>query len=404
MLLLLTSVHFTHILDYMLVMPLGARLMTTLNITPSQFSYLVAAYSLAAAISGFAGGFFLDRFERKHALLTLYTGFTLATVACGLTTSFHLLLAARFAAGAFGGVAGSVVFSMVSDVVPPERRGRAMGFVMSAFPVASVVGIPVSLWLTATLNWHAPFILLGALGAVILASCLRLLPHVPKLPASADPFRQMKEILSNPVHQRGFALSAVLIFAGGSVIPFMSPSLVANVGLSEHQLTFIYLFGGLAVLVSTRIVGVWTDRFDKVSVIAGAASVAALGAILVTHLPATSLGVALVFTTLFFVGMGTRFPPVMALITNSVEARYRGGFMSVNSAVQQAANSLGSTVAGWMLSTGAGGRMEGYGRVGLLSATFMVLTFAMAWRLRQLVPHAATPGRREAKAEIAAEA
>lgn len=404
MLLLLTSVHFTHILDYMLIMPLGARLMSTLNITPSQFSYLVAAYSLAAALSGFTGGFFLDRFERKHALLTLYTGFTLATVACGLTTSYHLLLAARFAAGAFGGVAGSVVFSMVSDVVPPERRGRAMGFVMSAFPTASVVGIPISLWLTATLNWHAPFLLLGALGLVIVVACFKLLPQVPKHPVATDPVRQMKEILCHPVHRRGFALSAALVFAGGTVIPFMSPSLVTNVGLTEHQLTFIYLFGGLAVLFSTRLVGVWTDRFDKVSVIAWAALVAALGAILLTHMPATSLGIALIFTTLFFVGMGTRFPPVMALITNSVEARYRGGFMSVNSAVQQAANSLGSTIAGWMLSTGVDGRMEGYGNVGLLSATFMILTFVMAWRLRQIAPHAAIPGGGAVKAALGAEA
>lgn len=392
MLLLLTSVHFTHILDYMLVMPLGARLMGTLHIVPSQFSYLVAAYSLAAALSGFTGGFFLDRFERKHALLFLYSGFTLATVACGLTTSYHLLLAARFAAGAFGGVAGSVVFSMVSDVVPPERRGRAMGFVMSAFPIASVVGIPISLWLTATLNWHAPFLLLGALGLAIVVACFKLLPQVPKHPTAADPVRQMKEILCHPVHQRGFALSAALVFAGGTVIPFMSPSLVANVGLTEHQLTFIYLFGGFAVFFCTRLVGAWTDRFDKVSVIAGTAAVAAVGAILVTRLGHTSLGVALIFTTLFFIGMGTRFPPVIALITNSIEARYRGGFMSVNSAVQQAANSLGSAAAGWMLATAADGQMVGYENVGLLSAVFMGLTFVLGWRLKQLAPHAALPG------------
>ena len=115
----------------------------------------MASYGLAAAVSGFAGGFFLDRFDRKRSLLFLYTGFALATLACGLAPTENALLVSRLAAGAFGGLAGSMVSAMVGDVIPPSRRGRAMSFVMTAFPVASVLGVPTGLVLAGRFGWHA---------------------------------------------------------------------------------------------------------------------------------------------------------------------------------------------------------------------------------------------------------
>ena len=124
-LVMLGAVQFTHVLDFMIMMPLGAQLMRVFEISPAQFSHLVAAYGLSAAVSGFAGGFFLDRFDRKRSLLVLYAAFALATVACGLAPNHHALLLARIAAGAFGGLAGSMVGAMIGDIVPPGRRGRA---------------------------------------------------------------------------------------------------------------------------------------------------------------------------------------------------------------------------------------------------------------------------------------
>src|SRR5258708_15085605 len=148
-LLLLGAVQFTHILDFMIIMPLGAQLMMAFNITPAQFSHLVACYGIAAAVSGFAGGFMLDRVDCKRALLVLYAGFGLATLACGLAPNYQMLLLARLAAGAFGGLASSLVTAMVGDFIPPARRARARGIATSAFPVASVLRVPAGLVLSA---------------------------------------------------------------------------------------------------------------------------------------------------------------------------------------------------------------------------------------------------------------
>lgn len=390
----LAAVQFTHIMDYMILMPLGSHLMRVFDVTPAQFSRLVAAYSVAAALTGFIGGFLLDRYDRKRALLALYAGFGLSTLACALAPTYHFLLVARFAAGAFGGLAGSVVTAAVSDVVPPERRGAAMGVVMTAFPIASVLGVPIGLALAGAFEWHAPFFLLAAMSLVIGLIGWRSLPSLPPHPIDVHPWQQMREICTHPVHLRGFALSAALVFAGGCIVPFMAPSMVTNVGLTEAQLPLVYLAGGAFTFFTMPWFGRLADRHDKLRVFAAITALACTATVVLTHLPAVPVAVALVVTTLFMIGMSGRFPPAMALITNSVAARYRGGFMSVNSAVQQGASALANSIAGLFVTREAlSGRLEGYPRVGYLAVLAFAVAVFLAARLRSAAPHAARSHR-----------
>jgi MFS transporter, DHA1 family, inner membrane transport protein len=391
-LLMLAAVQFTHILDFMIMMPLGSHLMRVFSISPGQFSHLVAAYGIAAALTGFAGGFVLDRFDRKHALLTVYTGFGLATLACALAPNFGALLLARFAAGAFGGVSSSLVTAMVGDVIPAVRRGRAMGVVSTAFSIASVLGVPLGLVLAERFEWHAPFFLLAGLAVGVLTLGARVLPNLHALHAPAHPWQQMKAILAHPIHQRSFMLSAALVFAGGVVIPFLAPSMVANVGLTEAQLPLIYLAGGLCTFFTMPLVGRLSDRHDKLLLLGWLCLSASAVVLLLTNLPPAPVAIAMLITALFMVTMSGRFTPAMTMITNAVEGRYRGGFMSVNSSVQQASSSLANLTAGLLVTSDATGRLVGYPRVGLVAVVFFGLTYWLAARLRSIAPHAAKPG------------
>ena len=75
MLLLLAAIQFTTNLDFLIILPLGPQYMRVMHITPAQFNTIVAAYAIAAGISGIAAGFSLDRFDRKTSLVFLYVGF-----------------------------------------------------------------------------------------------------------------------------------------------------------------------------------------------------------------------------------------------------------------------------------------------------------------------------------------
>src|SRR6185369_5945726 len=129
LLFVLAAIQFTTVVDFLIIMPLGPQYMRVFAITPGQFGLIVSAYAISAGISGIAAGFFLDRFDRKRALLALYTGFTLGTLFCALAPTYHVLVAARALAGAFGGVTGALLLAIVGDVIPAHRRGAAMGMV-----------------------------------------------------------------------------------------------------------------------------------------------------------------------------------------------------------------------------------------------------------------------------------
>lgn len=385
----LTAVQFTHILDFMIIMPLGSQLMRSFAISPAQFASIVASYGLAAAVSGLAGGFVLDRFDRKRALIILYTGFGLSTLACGFSPTHHTLLLARVAAGAFGGLSGAMVTAMVGDIIPPTRRGRAMSIIMAAFPLASVLGIPAGLFLASQHGWHSAFILLGACSLVNVVVASFALPHLRTAVHQHNPWQQMKIILTRQVHRRAFAVSVALIMAGGCIIPFLAPSLVANLGLTESQLPFAYICGGLATLVSTTVVGRLSDRVDRLHLLGGISVAAVVVTLILTNLGPSTLTTACLIMALFMVTMSGRFAPAMAMVTNSVEARYRGGFMSVNGALQQAASGLSSILAGLFVTSSPEGQLVGYPKLGIISVGFFALTYLFAHQLRTSAPHVA---------------
>lgn len=396
-LLVLCAVQFTHILDFMIMMPLGGQLMRTFDISPAQFTHLVASYGLAAAISGFTGGFFLDRFDRKRSLLTLYAGFGLATLACGLAPTYNTLLAARLAAGAFGGLAGSMVSAMVGDVIPPARRGRAMSFVMAAFPVASVLGVPAGLVLAGKFGWHAAFFLLAGCAAINMVVASLALPHLLTAVKNHEPLKQMRAILSQGIHLRAFAVGTVLVMSGGLIIPFLAPSFVANLGLNETmELPLAYAVGGAATAFSTPVIGWLSDHMDRLRLLTIMSGCAVVVVFFITRLGPTSVAVASLMMALFMVTMSGRFAPAMTMITNAVEARYRGGFMSVNAALQQAASGLSSILAGLFVARDAAGHLSGLPTLGYVSAGFFGLTVLLAFELRAAAPHVATPAARDA--------
>ena len=125
MLLILAGIQFCHVLDFMIMMPLGPFLINALSISTHEFALLVASYSFSAAVAGLLMAPVVDRFERKRFLLGIFVAFAIATLLCALSPGFTTLLIARGLAGIFGGMMGAMVHTMVADAIPFERRAKA---------------------------------------------------------------------------------------------------------------------------------------------------------------------------------------------------------------------------------------------------------------------------------------
>ncbi|MEY3613838.1 MAG: Purine efflux pump PbuE [Pseudomonadota bacterium] len=390
----LAGIQFTHILDFMIMMPLGPQFTALFGISNAQFGLLVSAYTLSAGFSGLMAATYIDRFSRKQLLLTMYSLFGLATLACALAPDYVWLMAARVAAGLFGGVLSALSQTIVADVIPFERRGRAMGVVMTSFSVSTVAGVPLGLFLAAHFNWHAPFVGIAALVGLLALGAWQTLPKLDAHlhhPERVSVWRGIGQVLAESNHLKAFAVSGLMMFAAFTVIPYITIYLQSNAGMQAAQVPWIYLCGGVSTLLSARYFGRLTDRVGKVRMfqrLALAVTVPLMATTLSQGLPLWGL---LAISTLFFTLMSGRMIPGMAMISSAVEPRLRGTFMTLNSSVQSASMGLAALVAGLIIGRDAQGQLTGYWMAGLLGVAASLLSVWMAGHLRLLGAAGAVP-------------
>lgn len=385
MLLTLAGIQFTHILDFMIMMPLGPQLTALFGIGDAQFGLLVSAYTLSAGLSGLMAATYIDRLSRKHLLLTLYVLFGLATLACGLAPDYGGLLLARVAAGLFGGVLSALTQTIVADVIPFERRGRAMSVVMTSFSVSTVAGVPAGLLLAAYFDWHIPFFAIAALVGVLALAAWQTLPPLDmhlRHPERVNVWRGIGQVLAQTNHLKAFGVMGLMMFAGFTVIPYITIYLQTNAGMKAEEVPWIYGCGGLATLLTARYVGRLTDRVGKVKLFQRLAWAVAFPLMAITLSQGLPLWGLLLVSTCLFSMMSGRMIPGMAMITSSVEPRLRGTFMTLNAAVQSISMGLAAFLGGWIIGRDAHGQLTLYWVAGLLGVAASGLSAWLAGHLR----------------------
>lgn len=388
---ILGAIQFVHILDFVILMPLGPMLMRIFQVNPSQFGLLVSSYTFAAGIANFFASFIADRFDRKRMLLFCFGGFIIGTFLCALAPNFTLLLCARIIAGAFGGVLNAVVFAIVPDIIPPERRGGANGIIMSAFSLSSVLGVPIGLALAEAWDWHAPFLFIVALGLIFWILAATLFPRVnnqKSVLGVKHTLQQFGEIASERIHLQGFMLTSLLAFSIFMVIPFISPSMVRNVGLAESDLKYIYLVGGAATVFSARFIGRMCDKVGCFKMFTYTAGISLFPILMITHLGPTPLPLALTVSTLFMMSGSGRFIPAMTMLSLVVEPRKRGTFMGLENAFRQIASGVSSIIAGVIIVETADGRLGNFNYVGYIASFTGILAWLFA---RQIAKERSLP-------------
>lgn len=382
---ILAAIQIAHILDFVIMMPLGPQFMRVFSISPAQFSTLVSAYTFSAGIVGFFGALYADHFDRKKFLIFNFTGFIIGTFMCAIAGGFHSLLIARIIAGAFGGILNACVLSLVADLIPFARRGKAMGVVMSSFSIASVMGIPVGLWVANKFHWHAAFYLICILSLIFWIGSFIFLPSVkvdgPKL-GFVDNLKKFKVIIKNFDYLQCFTLTSVLGFGVFMTIPFIAPYMVKNVGLLESELPLIYLFGGAFTIISARLIGRLSDTQGSYRMFKILAIISCFPLIALTNLPQVPLWVALLVSTLFtMIGSG-RFIPAMTLISAVSRPGDRGTFMSLENATRQFATGIASQLAGLIIGTTSAGLLTNFPIVGIVGVVTTILGIYIAFKIK----------------------
>ena len=376
---LLAAINFTQVLDFVNMVPLSIYLIPGLHISAFQFSTLVASYSISAFFSGIIAALLIDRHDRKISLLIAFTGFLIGSFACGIAPNYVTLLIARIISGTFGGLLGAQLYSIVADIFSYERRGRAMGIVMSAFAIASVIGIPLSLLLTNVFNsnWHLPFLANGFVGLLLLPLMIKYLPpmkgHITTY-SSSTLFGSLTNPMKIRIQRSALIFSCLFMFGHFLVIPFIPSYLEFNKGFTKLQIPLILLCGGLTSFAAAIYLGRFSDKKGKLPIFLWSVLISLFLVVILTDMPSMNLPTVLLFFGLLFMVVTSRIVMAQSMISNVVSQNQRGSFMSVNGSMQQLGQGMASLVAGVIVKTNkATHQLANYNWVGYLSIAVLII-------------------------------
>jgi predicted MFS family arabinose efflux permease len=401
---LLAFLQFAVILDFMLMSPLGAMIMPDMQITAQQFGLVVSAYAFSAGASGLLTAGFADRFDRKRLLLFFYAGFVIGTLWCGLAQSFESLLIARVVTGLFGGVIGSIVLAISTDLFPPQLRGRVMGLIQTAFAASQVLGIPIGLYLSNNWNWHVPFLAmagLGLAGGIVVTWKMRPVDGHLKLKQEHSAWMHLVHTVTEPRYLIAFATTALLMTGGFMLMPFSSAYLVGNLGIDLHHLPTVYLVTGICTIGFGPLIGRAADRIGKFRVFMFGACLSIAMVLIYTHLGPVTVPMIVLVNAVLFLGIFSRMIPYQALVSSVPSQAQRGSFNAISASIQQLSGGIASVVAGHIVMLGPDGRLANFDVVGYVIVGTTLAATMLVWRLNRDVRARAAAAATEATAKTA---
>jgi predicted MFS family arabinose efflux permease len=391
---LVGAVQFVNVLDFTMVMPLGPDFARALHIPTSELGKIVAGYGQAAAIAGFVGSFFLDRFDRRKALAVAMLGLVAGTLAGGLARDLPTLILARVIAGAFGGPATSLAYAIIADVIPSARRGKAMGAVMGAFSVAQVLGVPAALLVSDRFGWSIPFFAVATLGAFVALGSVFLLPPLTLHREHTDePVATLRELVTRPTVLWSFTMTATLMTAGFLLIPNIAAYVQTNLGYPRAHFQYLLAAGGTASFITLRLVGRLVDRYGSFRT--GTVAVAAATVVMWIYFvrPPSPAPVMLLYVA-FMVTLGARNVAYNALTTKVPRPHERARFLSLQSTVYHATAGAASWLSTSFLRQLPDGRLQGIPNLALVSMALGATLPLLLWIVESRVRREATPASR----------
>ncbi len=359
-------VQFVNIVDFMIVMPLGPDIAKVLPVSNADIGMICGCYTLAVAFSGLIMARFLDRFDRKTVAIVAVAGLSLATLSAAFAWDLTSLIGARVLAGCFGGPAAAISLSMVTDAVPPERRGRAMATVMAAFAVSSIVAIPLGLELARLGSWRTPFYSICVLGLLVLILLIKLTPAMRgHLDHNKGKAISISSLVSKKENILAFMMMGAAMVSSFLIIPNISAYFQFNMDYPRSLLGMLYLVGGVFSLLMIQLGGCLTDKI-------GPLGVNYIGTIVLIfflydgfmHPPFSPLIV------IFVLFMGTVWIRNISAMTEASKLpapHERAAFMAILSSVQHFSNGIGALLSSAMLTTQVDGSLIGMDKVAALA-------------------------------------
>ncbi|MEK5058302.1 MFS transporter [Paenibacillus shunpengii] len=223
------------------------------GVTLTAAGILVSGFAMAYAVGTPIVLSIFGRFPKRMLILTGITLIILLNILSALSGSFAFLMGTRIVTAILCGLSLSLAISVASDYVAPERRGRAISYILGGFTIANVFGVPIGTFVGQFFDWPATFILVSILGvAALLLNAVYIPRGIPVVKVSA---KEQFVLLGNPRIILAFLIPACGTAAVFVVYTYIEPIMGEVMGLPKAWFSVILFMYGLVTIVSNYIGG-----------------------------------------------------------------------------------------------------------------------------------------------------
>jgi predicted MFS family arabinose efflux permease len=382
-------VAFTNSLSFTILIPILYLYGRQFGLTDFQTSLLFSTYAVAQFFSTPVIGKLSDRYGRKPLLIISLLGTVIANFLAGTASSAAVLFFARFLDGITGGNV-SVAQAVVSDVVAPDKRGKAFGiFGALTFGLGFVIGPAISLG-AQRISLGAGFLASSAIAAIALVITLCFLPET--LQTKAEKAENIFDLglgnLITGLALPGIGILLLINFMIGTTFTVFTfafqPYFIHILGQDNQGLTLLFIgFGTVAIFVQTKGISFLLSKLSLVKILFLALFVRSLSFVLMPIFHNISYFVAV--SILFSLFNALVQPMITTLISLNAKPQVQGMVMGLNASYLNVSNAFGPVIAGLLVNQ-ANPNTYSYPLYLAGVLTFAVLLFAMATR-RQYTPH-----------------
>jgi predicted MFS family arabinose efflux permease len=318
---ILLAVYIFNFIDRQIVNILAEPIARDLDLNDTQIGLMTGlAFALFYTVLGIPIARYADRgtTSRPKVIAVALAVWSVMTALCGLAQNFMQLLLARIGVGV--GEAGCTppAHSLISDMVPPERRASALAFYSLGIPVGTLLGMVIGGTLADHVGWREAFVIAGLPG-VALALVVWFVIRDPRHADAAAILRNKSQPAALPLGQAlsevmGSRAFILLLFAGSaaSFLAYGKTTWTTIFFQRTHDLTpgqvglWFGLLAGLGGMLGTWLGGYLADRFgakNRRHVLSAPAIGMALAvpmALAAYHAPSWPLALALLFVPTVF--------------------------------------------------------------------------------------------------------
>ncbi len=344
-----------------------------LHVTIPQAGHMISAYAAGVVVGAPLITVLLARMPRRALLIVLMLLYALGNGATAVFHSYGFALPSRFIAGLPHGAYFGLAALAAAALVPPHKRGAAIGKVMLGLSVANVIGVPAATWLGQALGWQACF---ASVAVIALITAGMIAYSVPTLPMSskASPLTELGA-LGRP--QVLLTLLASAVGFGGifSVYSYVASTLTEVTHLPSYHVPWALALIGLGMIIGNMACGWFADRWLKRTMLGMYAFTAVVLLVFVAAAP----HLWLMLPVLFCVGFGSACTPAFQSRLMDVAGDAQSLAAALNHSAFNIANALGAWLGGIVIAAGFGWLATGW--VGAILAALGIVVLMVSFAL-----------------------